>query len=444
MKGGHRVNREILRLSFPVMIGMLSHTMIQIVDTAMVGRLGIGELAAVGLGSLFIHVTVLAFGSLSVGTQAIAARRLGERRFEEYPRIALNTFTLALAFGIPVSLAGYRLSPWIFSRLSADPAVVREGIAYLSIRFSGLFCIIAMWALSGLAYGVARVKIDMIVSIAVNCCNVLLNYLLIFGHGGFPRLEVRGAAIASVISTLFGLLFYLYLVQFRILRRLPAPSPRPRISGRLMGQIIRISGPRAVQSVTIFGFLVFLSLIGRTGVGELAISNIIFKAFDFSFMIGMAIGATSATLVGRSLGERNPSLAARYGWHSAGIGSLFMGILGASFLFFPREIMGVFTTDHAAIEKGAAPFRLLGVFQFIDAFGIVFSRTLQGVGGTLYVMIAEMACMGGVLIPFAYASVEVFHAGLFVTWCAIYLYIICFAGAMAWKFREGGWKRIEI
>jgi MATE family multidrug resistance protein len=410
----------------------------------MVGRLGIGELAAVGLGSLFIHVTVLAFGSLSVGTQAIAARRLGEKRFEEYPRIALNTVTLALGLGIPISLAGYVLSPSIFSRLSTDPAVVRAGIAYMSIRFSGLFCMIAMWALSGLTYGVARVKIDMIVSIAVNCCNVLLNYLLIFGHAGFPRLEVRGAAIASVISTVFGLLFYMHLVHSRILRRLPAPLAPARLSRRLMGQIVRISGPRAVQSVTIFGFLVFLSLVGRIGVGELAISNIIIKAFDFSFMIGIAIGTTSATLVGRSLGERNPSLAARYGWHSVGIGSLFMGIIGASFIFFPREIMGVFTTDHAAIEKGVAPFRLLGVFQFIDAVGIVLSRTLQGIGSTLYVMIAEMACMGGVLIPFAHASVETFHAGLFVTWCAIYLYIVCFAGTMAWKFREGGWKRVAI
>jgi MATE family multidrug resistance protein len=439
-----RIGKEIVRLSGPVMIGMLSHTMIQIVDTAMVGRLGITQLAAVALGSLFLHVMVLAFGSLSVGTQAITARRLGEKRFEEYPRIALNAFALALAVGIPVSIAGGLLSPWIFSKLAADPAVVRDGIAYMSIRFSGIFCIVAMWALSGFAYGAARVKIDMIVSLGVNGCNIILNYLLIFGHAGFPRLEVRGAAIASVISTGFGILLYLFLVRFRILGRLPMALPRARLSKRLMAQILRISAPRAVQSVTIAGFLVFLSLIGRIGVGELAVSNIIIKAFDFSFMIGIAIGAASATLVGRSLGERNPALAARYGWHSVAIGSLFMGVIGASFVFFPREIMGIFTSDHAAIEKGAVPFRLLGAFQFIDAVGIILSRTLQGVGSTLYVMIAEMACMGGVLVPFAYASVEIFHAGVLAAWCAIYLYIVCFAGAMAWKFREGGWKRIEI
>ncbi|MCX5754073.1 MAG: MATE family efflux transporter, partial [Candidatus Krumholzibacteria bacterium] len=391
-----------------------------------------------------LHVTVLAFGSLGVGTQAITARRLGEKRFDEYPRIVRNAFALALAVGIPVSIAGCFLSPWIFSKLAADPAVVREGIAYMSIRFGGLFCVIAMMTLGGFAYGAARVKIDMIVSVAVNGCHILLNYLLIFGHAGLPRLEVRGAAIASVISTGLGLLLYLSLVRFRILGRLPAPLPRARLSRSLMARIVRISGPRAVQSVTIAGFLVFLSLIGRIGVGELAISNIIIKAFDVSFMIGLSIGTASATLVGRSLGERNPALAVRFGWHSAAIGSLAMGIIGASFILFPREIMSVFTGDLAAIEKGVVPFRILGAFQFIDAVGIILSRTLQGVGGTLYVMIAEIACMGGVLVPFTYASVEIFHAGLLVTWFAIYLYIVCFAGAMAWKFREGGWKRIEI
>jgi multidrug resistance protein, MATE family len=439
-----RMNIEIVKLSGPVMIGMLSHTMLQLVDTAMVGRLGIAPLAAVGLASLFLHVTVLAFGSLGVGTQAITARRHGERRFNEYPRIALNAFALALAVGIPVSIAGGYLTPWIFPKLAADPAVAREGIAYMSIRFGGLFCVIAMMTLGGFAYGAGRVKIDMIVSVVVNGLHILLNYLLIFGHAGFPRLEVRGAAIASVISTVIGTLLYLALVRFRILGGLPAPRPGARLSKPLMARIVRISGPRAVQSVTIAGFVVFLSLIGRIGVGELAISNVIFKAFDLSFMIGLSIGTASATLVGRSLGERNPSLAARYGWHAAAIGSLLMGIIGASFVFFPRAIMGVFTDDLAAIEKGTAVFRLLGAFQFIDAVGIILSRTLQGAGSTLYVMLAEMACMGGILLPVSAVSVEILHRGILSAWCAVYLYIVCFAAAMAWKFREGGWRHIEL
>ncbi|MCK4237067.1 MAG: hypothetical protein KAX38_08090, partial [Candidatus Krumholzibacteria bacterium] len=289
-----------------------------------------------------------------------------------------------------------------------------------------------------------RVRIDMVVSLIVNILNIVLNYFLIFGHWIFPRLEVRGAAVASVASTVIGLLIYLLFVHFRILRRLPSHTYRLGLSRKLMGKIIKISAPRALQSLSIIGFIIFLSFIGRIGVGELAISNIIFKAFNFTFMIGLAIGAASATLVGRSLGEGDEKLAVRYGWHAVGIGSVLMGIIGALFMFFPREIMGIFTPVSETVEKGVLPFRLLGAFQFIDAVGIVLSRTLQGAGSTLYVMVSEMIAVWCVLIPFSYIAIEVLNGGIILAWWGLFLYIIFFSAALSWKFHEGGWKKVQI
>lgn len=436
---------EIARMSLPIVVGMLSHTTLQIADTAMVGRLGTAPLAAVGLGSLAAHVALLVCGSLSVGAQAIAARRLGERRTQEYHRIAANAFVLALAVGVAVSAAGAIAAPRFFPLLTRDPAVARMGSEYLAIRFAGLFSFVVMFALSGFTYGVARVKIDMLVSLAVNACNIALNWFLIYGHWIFPRLEVRGAAIASAVSTLAGLALYVALVEGRILRRLPPAGRGPRrLSAALMKQIVRISAPRAVQSLSIGGFVVFLSFVGRLGTAQLAVSNVIFKAFDVTFMIGIAMGAASATLVGRSLGERRPAAAERYGLHAVGIGMAAMGTIGLSFVLFPRFIMGLFTSDAAAIEAGVVPFRMLGAFQAVDAVGIVLSRTLQGVGCTRYVMLAETAVMWGVLVPAAWAAVAVLRGGLALAWSAVCLYIACFAAAMYAKFREGGWKRVVL
>jgi MATE family multidrug resistance protein len=211
-----------------------------------------------------------------------------------------------------------------------------------------------------------------------------------------------------------------------------------------MGLIVRISAPRALQSVSMVGFVIFLSLLGRIGLQELAISNIIHKAFNFSFMIGLGVGTASATLVGRSLGEKNERLAVRFGWHSVGIGSILMGAIGAVFMFFPREIMGIFSDQPGTIERGVLPFRLLGAFQFVDGIGIIFSRTLQGVGSTVFVMVSEMICIWGLLIPYTYVAVEILDGGLLTAWWGLFLYIIAFTGAMTWKFREGGWKRIKI
>ena len=437
------MNREIVRLALPVTAGMISHTTLNIVDTAMVGRLGDVALAAVGLGSFFILVAVLVFGALSIGTQALTSRRLGENRPEEFPRIAANSLLLAFAVGLAASAAGYFLSPWIFSLLSGDPGIVATGVPYLEIRFLGLFTMVMIFTLRGFVFGIARVRIDMTVSILVNLFNILLNWILIFGKFGFPRLEVRGAALASVISTIIGLILYLVLVHRRILGGI-VHRGGSLLSSEIMRTIVRISAPRAIQSISILGFIVFLSFIGRIGVKELAISNIIFKAFNLSFMIGMSVGVASATLVGRSLGEKNGALATRYGWRSAFIGSVLMGITGASFMFFPRQIMGIFSSSPETIELGVIAFRLLGAFQLIDGVGIVLSRTLQGAGSTMYVMICEMICVWVVMIPFSWLAVERYGGNMTVAWLGLYLYMIVFSLMMAWKFREGGWKKVRI
>jgi putative MATE family efflux protein len=443
MKTGSDMNREIVRLSLPIVAGMISHTTLNIVDTAMVGRLGDVALASVGLGSFFILVAVLVFGALNIGTQALTSRRVGENRPEEYRRIVANSLLLAFLVGIAASVAGYSLAPRIFSLLSGDPGVVAEGIPYLEIRLLGIFTMVMIFTLRGFVFGVARVKIDMTVSITVNLLNILLNWILIFGRLGFPRLEVRGAALASVISTSVGLVLYLILVHRRILGRI-AFRGAGLLSWEIMRTIARISAPRAAQSVSIVGFLIFLSFIGRIGVKELAISNIIFKAFNLSFMIGMSVGVASATLVGRSLGEGNEKLASRYGWRSALIGSVLMGMTGTLFMFFPRQIMGLFTDSPDTIELGVNAFRLLGAFQLIDGVGIVLSRTLQGAGSTMYVMISEMVCIWMVLIPFSWLAVEYFGWSMTIAWMGLYFYMVVFSLMMVWKFREGGWKKIRI
>jgi MATE family multidrug resistance protein len=440
---GSEMNREIIRLSLPVIAGMISHTTLNIVDTAMVGRLGDVALASVGLGSFMILVAVLVFGALSIGTQALTSRRLGEGRNDEYPRIVSSSLLLALTVGIAASAAGYLFTPLIFSLLSKDMGVVATGIPYMEIRFLGLVTMVLIFTLRGFVFGVARVRLDMTVSILINLLNILLNWIFIFGKLGFPRLEVRGAAIASVISTTIGLAVYLVLVHRRILGPISLRARR-LLSREIMSSIARISAPRAVQSVSIVGFLVFLSFIGRIGVRELAISNIIFKAFNLSFMIGMSVGVASATLVGRSLGQGRAELASRYGWRSATIGAVMMGVVGALFMFFPRRIMGIFSDSPDTVELGVTAFRLLGAFQLVDGIGIVLSRTLQGAGSTMYVMASEMICVWIVMIPFSWLAVVRFGGGMTLAWMGLYLYMIVFSLMMAWKFREGGWKKVRI
>jgi Na+-driven multidrug efflux pump len=106
--------------------------------------------------------------------------------------------------------------------------------------------------------------------------------------------------------------------------------------------------------------------------------------------------------------------------------------------------MGIFTDSPDTIEVGVNAFRLLGAFQFIDGVGIVLSRTLQGAGSTMYVMISEMVCIWMVLIPFSWLAVEYFGWSMTIAWMGLYLYMVVFSLMMVWKFRQGGWKKIRI
>ena len=123
---------------------------------------------------------------------------------------------------------------------------------------------------------------------------------------------------------------------------------------------------------------------------------------------------------------------------------MMMGTVGVLFMFFPRRIMGVFSDSRATVELGVTAFRLLGAFQLVDGVGIVLSRTLQGAGSTIYVMVSEMICIWMVLIPFSYLAIERFGGGMTLAWMGLYLYMIVFSLMMTWKFREGSWKRVRI
>ena len=113
-------------------------------------------------------------------------------------------------------------------------------------------------------------------------------------------------------------------------------------------------------------------------------------------------------------------------------------------MFFPRQIMGIFSDSPETVELGVTAFRMLGAFQLIDGVGIVLSRTLQGAGSTMYVMVCEMICIWLVMIPFSWLAVVHYGAGMTIAWMALYLYMIVFSLMMSWKFREGGWKKIRF
>jgi Na+-driven multidrug efflux pump len=198
------------------------------------------------------------------------------------------------------------------------------------------------------------------------------------------------------------------------------------------------------------GFLMVLWVVGRVdeayaaGSVHAAASKIIIDVLSLCFVGCMGLGTATATLVSKSLGERRPHLAERYGWTSMGLGATVFGLVGIVEALFPHVAMGLFTTDPAVIAAGVDAMRLMAMVQALIATGLVATQCLFGAGNNLFVMVAEFTLHFGVLIPLSYLLGIHLRLGMIGVWTAGATYIFGLSMTMMAKFRLGGWKSIKI
>jgi len=334
--------------------------------------------------------------------------------------------------------------------------------------------------------GIGFTKAHMTAAIVMNICNVILNYIFIFGAGPIEPMYVEGAGLASSISSMVGLLM---MVGFAMMPRYRRKFGYfGRLSGRIMWDITRLSVPSGLATVFVMtGFALFLKIVGildertvaeaiaatgvwsehelssRTammaylGVGDLhlntlqarppifvAATKVIIDIMSVSFMTCIAFGTATATLVGQSLGAHRPDLAERYGWESVRVGSYVMGGLGLCAILFPDALFGVFSRDVEVIEAGRAALRMMGSIEALIAVALILAQALYGAGNSKYVMIVEMVLHMTCLVPLAYILGIVFDFGLVGVWTSAVVYIVLMSAAMARKFASGDWKDIRL
>jgi len=175
-----------------------------------------------------------------------------------------------------------------------------------------------------------------------------------------------------------------------------------------------------------------------------AATKIIMDILSIAFIGTLGLGTATATLVSKSLGEKDPALAERYGWESIKIGIYIFGVIGLCEAIFPDVAVAIFTNDPRVIDAARDSMRLMGALEFMIAMAIVATQCLFGAGNTRFVMYAEAALHFGVLIPLSYLLGVYLEWKVFGVWLAAAVYIAGLAMTMLLKFRGGGWKSIKI
>jgi len=436
--------KDVLRLATPVTLGMLTFTLLSIVDTAMLGRLGAVPLAAAGVAGVLYFAVVFPLSSMSVGTQALVARRFGEGNALQCGQILNTGLVLCLAFGIPLVIAAPWLARIIAPLSSNDPQVIEAGAVYLQFRLLGSPFMLFNFVSNGFFAGIGKTKHQLVGSSIITAANIVLDYVLIFGHAGFPKLGIQGASIASSIALGVGSIYYLIVLLLPGYRSMYSALQRPWFTMRWLRPMVRLSGPILAQRILSNGaWAVFFSLIARIGTVELAATNVIRSIYNLSIMIAIGLGTASAALIGQNLGANKPERAEKLAWESVKIATYAMAAIGLLFILAPGFVFRIYTFDASVIAVGRLPLMLLGPVQAFAGFALVLSLSLQGAGNTRYVMVVEILCIL-LYLPTVYFLGLHTSLGLVGAWTGEYIYWVLLAIAMVWKFKTGSWKTIKL
>ncbi|MCC6275307.1 MAG: MATE family efflux transporter [Leptospiraceae bacterium] len=439
-----RLNSFILSLSLPVFLEMISHTMIQIADTMMVGKLGAVAIGATGLGGV-AYFTVLSFiFNSSSSVQILTARRFGEKNFTGVGRVAISSIGFSIFGGVVFSLTGYFATGPFIRLLSDDPEIIKTAGSYMEIRFLGSIFFFVMFVVRAFLNGLGLTYLGMISAFIVTFSNIFMNWVLIYGNLGFKAYGVEGAAIASSLSGLIGMLVMLsFLFKKDVLKYIKLTDTF--FDWEILKEVFYLGFAPGVDGVlTNLAFLIFTKFAGMVSTTVLAASSIVFSIMTISFMPGFAFGIAATTLVGQALGAGKVRLAYEGTFRSASYSALLMGFVGVIFIIFGREIISLFSTDSLIIAETYPALFVISLIQVGDAYHMVVGSALRSAGMVYWVMIVYVFVSFCVMLPLGYYLGVYLKFGALGLWSSVFVWIFLMCVAFVWKFRKREWINIKV
>lgn len=412
MSNSHK-HKAIMALSFPIIGGMISQNVVNIVDTAMVGQVGTSALASVGLGSfLNFFCSALVMG-LAVGVQTQTARLRGAGE-QQYALPLNGGLSLSTLISLPLCFLLIWQTPNLMALVTESNTIAQEGSVYLQARLIGMVALGANFAFRSYWSAVEKAHFYLFTLIVMHSSNILLNWVLIFGHWGMPAMGVEGAGYGTAISMWIGLVIHFFLafkhaLPFGFLKGLP--------SRKAWKELLTMSLPSGIERMFFaLGMTIFMTLIGWIGEAELAASNIILNLFLVAILPAMGFGIASATFVAKAIGAKKYEELPM--WKIAvsqwALGTLVF--IGLCFYFFNHEIISLFTNDTMPSELASSALYLMVFFLPCEAFHMVTYQSLLGLADNRFVMFLTLGLQWLVVLPLIYVLAVSWSWGLMWAW----------------------------
>jgi len=433
-------HKKILNIALPAGVNSLLDMLQVITDLIMVGRLSPFAVAGVGLGLQSLMLVFAILTLFHVGTNALLSRFIGASKLK---RASLGLSTLlqfALMLSIPISILWYFLSSYIFIWFNTAQEVSDLGSSYMQVlTFMMPFIFIKLVFVSALSAS-GDTKTPMYIKLFSIILNIFLNYILIFGHFGFPALGVVGAGISTVIINGLELIVYMTLY----LKRKMIYTPYLYFSKSLLNRALKVGIPASIErTLTFSSFILFTVIIAQYSTETLAGYQIGLRVEGLAFMPGIGFTIAAMTLMGQGLGAKNPQQAKEDVLLVLKYTAIFMFIISIFMILIPEKIVWLFTNDEKTIQEASIYLVIVGFSQIPLAFNFVLSGALRGAGDSRRTLKINLISIWLVRIIPAFILSWYFHSILFVYFAMITDTLV--KAIFLWRaFNRGEWQKIKV
>ncbi len=444
--------REVLRVCLPLVISLSATTLMEFTDRIFLANYSLDAISAALPAGITSYLPIAFFGGVGGYAGVFIAQYTGRGDEEKIGCVLWQSIHFTLVSGLLLWLVGIFAAGPFFAMVGHPPGVQKLEEMYFSILCRGAVLHVAMVTLATFFTGRGITRPVMLITFLGVFINIPLDYALIFGHWGLPELGIEGAAIATVAAWGVNVVCLAGLIFTKANNRRFGIYKNFSFNREIFTRLMRFGVPGSLQfTMDILAFTLFILLVGRIGLTELAATNIVLSINALAFMPSMGVSQGMSVLVGQALGRGKPRLASEYVTDGCRLLMLYILAVDLVFIFAPDFVLSPFlaagqgaATHQAVLHQSRPLLQIVAAYLFFDALYMVFSGALRGAGDTRFMMLAIAVASPLCLILPVYIGVEYLQIGVHTAW----LWVLCFVTVLfalsALRFRRGSWKKMLV
>ena len=436
--------KNIWKVAYPILISLVMEQLIGLTDTAFMGRVGEVELGASAIAIIYYIVLFMIGFGFSIGAQIIIGRRNGEGNFRDTGKVFWNGlyFLLGLS-GVLISLSEV-FSPWMMRRLVSSEAIYLAALSYVRWRLPGMVFAFITAMYRAFYVGTTQTKTLTLNSIVMVVSNIFFNWVLIFGHIGFPAMGITGAAIGSSLAEFVSMIFFIIYTRTSCDREKYGLDKPARFELAELKSMMPTCVWTMIQyTISLSTWLIFFLYIEHVGERALAVSNIARSSSGIIWVVLQAFSSTCSTLVSNIIGEGHQdkvmSLVKR-------ILKLSYGVVCAMillFCLFPQAVARIYTDIPEVVAASVPTMFIMSTSYLLHVGAQVFFLAISGTGSTKTAFRLEMIALAAYMV-YCTIIIGIMKSDVAISWTAEHVYSAVLLICSWWYMRSGRWKNRSI